>query len=235
MDVTHDWPLERLSTLRELQIEGEDSVIPNGTWKLPELTCLMLECAWAEMPLPDNIPVTAKLRTFVFSSADWCAWPPPVYPLPDNLYGLRELRHLVYDGHIESIPDGFSQLADLTSLELTAVGSAGGVLLAHLGRLTNLQSFILERGSGDLDVSILGSLLSLQKLELQSVDLGSLDFSQLTRLTTRTISECSGGLPPSIGQLCSLQSLQLTTFLHPPQMPHILGATLPRLAARKDL
>jgi hypothetical protein len=25
------------------------------------------------------------------------------------------------------------------------------------------------------------------------------------------------------------------TFLHPPQMPHILGATLPRLAARKDL
>jgi hypothetical protein len=35
---------------------------------------------------------------------------------------------------------------------------------------------------------------------------------------------------------CNLQvSCFFPTFLHPPQMPHILGATLPRLAARKDL
>jgi Leucine-rich repeat (LRR) protein len=180
MDVTHDWPLERLSTLRELRIQGEDSVIPDGTWKLPEL------------------------RTLVMSSADGCTWAP--YPLPDSLYDLRELTDLVWGAHLRSIPDGFSQLADLTSLELSAVS---GVLPAHLGRLTNLQSLTLQKGSGELEVSILGSLLSLQQLELHSVDLSNLDFSQLTRLTTMTLTECSGELHTSIGQLCSLQSLEL--------------------------
>jgi hypothetical protein len=207
MDAAHDWPLERLPTLRELRIEGEGSVIPDGTWKLPELTCLMLD--WVLTPLPDNIEATSKLRTLALSCDDGhCLWPPPEYQLPVNLSGLRELRRLFCGAHLESIPDGFSQLAGLTSLELTAV-TTGGVLSAHFGRLTNLQNLTLHHVYDPIDVSILGSLVSLQELDLEFVDLDSLDFSQLTRLTKMALQECSDGLHPSIGQLCNLEYLYL--------------------------
>jgi Leucine-rich repeat (LRR) protein len=218
VDPAVDLPITRLSTLRELRIEGLHTDIPVGTWRLPELTSLTVEGEYTVYIVPDDIPATAKLRRLRLSCED-DDFVLDYHALPANLWGLRELFHFDCDVRLDGIPDGFSQLTGLTSLTLSPFHCVDYLMPDHFSCLSNLQCLSL-RGIPDLDgdiiepnVKVVGTLSSLQRLDISDADVRDLGFWRLTRLTALTMVRCSNGLHPSIGELDSLQTLHLADNL----------------------
>jgi hypothetical protein len=195
-----------------------NAVVPDGTWWLPELTSLTVEGQSTLELNTDGITGTCKLQRLRLLCNDDDFVLPDDSPT-DSLWGLRELSHLDCHVQLNGIPDGFSQLTGLIFLKV----SPDAALPAHFSCLTNLQSLHIDPvprgGIFTIEPGSVGTISSLQKLELSQINLTDLAFCDLTRLTALTLLRCYGGLHPSICELGRLQSLHIADHYESLSLP----------------
>ncbi|SKB60348.1 Por secretion system C-terminal sorting domain-containing protein [Soonwooa buanensis] len=195
--------------------------------QLTNLEKLIIKFQDANFKIPSSISALAKLKILYYDNILDDTYTPEIFQLSllenltikNNIYyvqesanaisNLNQLKSLTLNGKFGSLPDGFYNIPNLESLYLTSNSYS---LSDNIGNYSNKLKTLSVEGL-NLNRSVIGSLVNLEKLYLKSSTTNNIISSSIAQLQQLKVLSVSTTMPypiyfpNEISQLTNLKEL----------------------------